>query len=268
MGTHGKAYLIGAGPGDPRLLTLRGAEALGESDVVFVDALVHEDTLRHAKNARIVPVGKRCGRQGPTQEAITRMLVEAARNGAIAARLKGGDPFVFGRGGEEALALAQAGLPFEIVPGVTAAAGAAAHAGIPLTHRGLSSRVSFVAARGADMDARGGETVVFYMCQRTLVRSARDLLEEGWSPSTPAAIVRAATLPSQEVYLGCLDQIVRLADDWHDALDPTLPTLAIVGDVAMLGHEIGSSHMAPRSIDVLAASPSFLPRGNGSETRG
>ncbi len=227
----GKAYLIGAGPGDPRLLTLRAIEVLGEAEVLFVDELVRPEVLAHAATARIVHVGKRCGRHSVSQDVTTRLLVDAVRRGAIAARVKGGDPFVFGRGGEEAEALARAGLRFEIVPGVSAALGAAAHAGIPLTYRGVASSVAFVTGHDDAVADVAADTLVIYMCQRTIVAIARELLWAGRSPATPVAIVRGATWDAQEVYTGELAELAELPDDWYAALDAALPTLAIVGDV-------------------------------------
>jgi uroporphyrin-III C-methyltransferase len=234
--SSGKAYLIGAGPGDPELLTLRAARALGECKLVLVDELVHRDVLAHARGARVLHVGRRCGKNPIPLHAVTRVLVDAVRAGAIAARLKGGDPFVFGRGGEEALALAREGLAFEIVPGVTAALGAAAYAGIPLTYRGVASSVAFVAGhRAADRELRAvdvaADTVVVYMCERTIVGIARDLVIAGRAPTTSCAIVRGATWAAQEVYVGTLDELAALPADWHAALDPAPATLAIVGDV-------------------------------------
>ena len=228
---RGKAYLVGAGPGDPSLLTLRAAQVLGEAKVVFVDDLVHPEVLRHARRARIVHVGKRCARPSVSQEVTTRLLVDAVRRGEIAVRLKGGDPFVFGRGGEEAEALARAGLEFEIVPGVSAALGAAAHAGIPLTHRGVASSVAFVAGHGeARVSEVAADTLVIYMCQRTIVGIARELLRACRAPETPVAIVRGATHDTQEVYTGSLGELGRMRDTWYLALEDA-PTLAIIGDV-------------------------------------
>lgn len=228
----GMAYLVGAGPGDPRLLTLRAVDVLVKADVVFVDDLVHPEVLVHARRARIVHVGKRCGRPSVSQEVSTRMLVEAVRRGEVAVRLKGGDPLVFGRGGEEAEALAHAGLRFEIVPGVTSALGAAAHAGIPLTHRDVASSVAFVTGheegRVSEVVA---DTIVVYMCQRTIVGIARELVRAGRSPHMPIAIVRGATHDAQEVYTGSLLDVAGLADDWYAAFDDALPALAIIGDV-------------------------------------
>jgi uroporphyrin-III C-methyltransferase len=240
MTTDGKAYLIGAGPGDPRLLTLRGADALREADVILVDELVHPDVLAHARpDTEIVHVGKRCGGFAIPQALTTKLLIDHVRRGAVVARLKGGDPLVFGRGGEEAAALAAARLPFEIIPGVSAALGAAASACIPLTYRGLASSVTFVAGQSAHDAAWGdvdADTLVVYMCQRTIHRIARELIGAGRPARTPAAIVRGATWRSQEVYTGCLGDLAALEDDWHEALDPRPPTLAIIGEVAALAH--------------------------------
>ena len=265
----GKAYLIGAGPGDPRLLTLRAVDVLGRSEVVFVDDLVAPDTLRHAPAARVVHVGKRCGRRAMPQDVTTRLVVDAVRRGRVVARLKGGDPFVFGRGGEEALALARAGLPFEIVPGVSAALGAAAYAGIPLTHRGIASSVAFVAGHGeggarstrpatrpADVAA---DTLVIFMCQRTIVGIAGDLVAAGRAPATPVALVRGATWDAQEVYTGSLAELAALPDDWYAALDPSLPALAIVGHVVGLADQL-AWRARPLSIAELAE-PARLAAG-------
>jgi uroporphyrin-III C-methyltransferase len=258
----GKAYLIGAGPGDPRLITLRGVEAIAASDMLLVDDLVSPELLRHAKeSARIVRVGKRCGRPSTAQEVITRLLVSSVRRGAIVGRLKGGDPFVFGRGGEEALALARAGLPFEIVPGVSAALGAAASAGIPLTHREVASSVAFMTGRRKDGTlpaVADADTIVVYMCQRTIGRVARDLLARGRPATTPAAIVCAATTPAQQVHVGTLGDLAALADGLDDALfDPALPTLAIVGEVAAYAHELAQNGASPALLAALGDASGF-----------
>ena len=232
----GKAYLIGAGPGDPKLLTLRAAEVLRQADVVLVDDLVHPGVLSHARTARIIHVGKRSQRRAFPQELATNILIAYVRGGAIVARVKGGDPMLFGRGGEEALALAQAGLPFEIVPGVTAASAAAAYAGIPLTHRGTASSVAFVAGhREGDRPARldvEADTIVVYMCQRTIHAIAGELIAAGRSPMTCIALVRGASWQAQELYTGYLGEAAALEDDWYGALDPEPPTIAIIGAVA------------------------------------
>src|SRR5256714_13313225 len=148
MTRAGKVYLIGAGPGDPDLLTLRAVRALRQSDLVLIDHLINPDVLAYARpGVEIRSVGKRSGRHSLPQAEINRLLIEAARDGRVVARLKGGDPFVFGRGGEEAEALVAAGIPFEVVPGVTAGVAAPAYAGIPVTHRELASGVAFLTDR-------------------------------------------------------------------------------------------------------------------------
>jgi uroporphyrin-III C-methyltransferase len=228
----GKVYLVGAGPGDPKLLTLRAAEVLGWCDVVLIDRLVNRDVLRYAKKGALVKdVGKRAGDHSVKQEEICRLLVAYASGGQVVVRLKGGDPFVFGRGGEEALALVEAGIPWEVVPGVSAGIAAAAYAGIPLTHRGFASRVSFRTAHYADSE-RGGEsdleTTVFFMCGNTLAHVAREQISSGRPPRTPFAVVRSGTCADQEVFVGTLG----------DALTGTFaiesPALAIVGPVVAL----------------------------------
>jgi uroporphyrin-III C-methyltransferase len=228
----GKVYLVGAGPGDPKLLTLRAVEVLGKCHVVLVDRLVNRDVLKHAKRgALVIDVGKRAGDHAVKQEDICKLLVAYANQGQIVVRLKGGDPFVFGRGGEEALALVEARIPWEVVPGVSAGVAAAAYAGIPLTHRGVASSISFRTAHRADPEAEsagGGETTVFFMCGGTLAQVARELVASGRPPSTPLAVVRSGTCTDQEVFVGTL------ADALAGTLTIESPALAIVGDVVAL----------------------------------
>jgi len=255
----GKAYLIGAGPGDPKLLTLRAAEVLGQADVVLVDDLVHPGVLDYARTARIIHVGKRSQRRAFPQELATNILIAYVRGGAIVARVKGGDPLLFGRGGEEALALAEARMPFEIVPGVTSALAAAAYAGIPLTHRGTASSVAFVAGhregdRSAPLDVEA-DTIVVYMCQRTIPFIARELIAAGRSPMTCIALVRGASWQAQEVYTGYLGEAAALDDDWHAALDPEPPTLAIIGAVASYADQIHWFGRRPMPLANLIATP-------------
>ncbi len=232
----GKVYLVGAGPGDPKLLTLRAAEVLGACDVVLVDRLVNRDVLKHVKKgALVMDVGKRAGDHAVKQKDICKLLVAFARQGQVVVRLKGGDPFVFGRGGEEALALVEARIPWEVVPGVSAGIAAAAYAGIPLTHRGVASRVSFRTAHRADPEERDegdGETLVFFMCGSTLVQVARELVSSGRAPSTPFAVVRSGTCADQEVFVGTL------ADALGGTLAVESPALAIVGGVVALQAEL------------------------------
>ncbi|HWP34573.1 MAG TPA: uroporphyrinogen-III C-methyltransferase, partial [Thermodesulfobacteriota bacterium] len=237
----GTVYLIGAGPGDPGLLTLRGAECLARADVVVYDYLASPLLLRHAReDAERVYVGKRGGGERTEQAAITALLIERARAGRTVARLKGGDPFIFGRGGEEAEALAAAGIPFEIVPGVTSAIAAPAYAGIPLTHRELASSVAFVtghedpakAAPAVDWArlATGADTLVLLMGVRTLPDVVARLLAHGRPPATPVAVIRWGTTPEQETVVGTLADIVARVE--ARGLAP--PALAVVGEVVRL----------------------------------
>jgi len=240
----GRAYLVGAGPGDPGLLTMRAVELIAAADVILHDRLIPLEALRFARaGAEVVDVGKIGGGEQVPQEATTRLLVEHALAGRAVVRLKGGDPFVFGRGGEEAAALRTAGLPFEIVPGVTAGIAGPAYAGIPVTHRALARSVAFVTGHedrtpdGPAIDwaalARI-DTVVVYMGGRTARNVARRLLTAGRAPGTPAAIVVDASLPRQQVRrtdLGSLAE--RGAGDAAGR-----PALLVVGPVAALGIEL------------------------------
>jgi uroporphyrin-III C-methyltransferase len=206
----GKVWLVGAGPGDPELLTLKAARALGEADVVLVDDLVDRRVLAHARpGARVVEVGKRGGcransRASTPQAFIEKLMVRLARRGAVVARLKGGDPFVFGRGGEEAQALAAAGIPFEIVSGVTAGIAAPAALGIPVTHRDVSRGVTFVTGHtrdGAQLDwaalRASGTTLVVYMGLKRAAAIVAAMLEAGFPADTPACAVQSGTLETQ-----------------------------------------------------------------------
>ena len=197
----GKVYLIGAGPGDPQLMTLKAARALGVADVVLVDALVNRGCLAHARSdARIVEVGKRAG-SGTSQAFIEQVMVQTAKNGLTLARLKGGDPFVFGRGGEELRALLDAGIEVEVIPGITAGIGVPAALGIPLTHRDLAHGVSFVTGHGADINwqalVRSRTTLVIYMGLRNLKNIVSGLAAAGMDPRTPACVIENGTLGTQ-----------------------------------------------------------------------
>ena len=223
----GIVHLVGAGPGDPGLLTVRAVELIGEADVVLYDRLIPPEALAHARpDAEVVYVGKEGeGPQFP-QDDTHRLLLEHARAGRRVVRLKGGDPFVFGRGGEEALVLAQAGVPFEVVPGVTAGVAAPAYAGIPVTHRDVASGVAFVTGHedpakpdsAIDWDAlaRFPGTLVFYMGVRTLPRIAERLVAGGRAPDEPVAVVERGTLPGQRTLLATLDDVAeRAAEEQH-----------------------------------------------------
>ena len=235
-------YLVGSGPGDPGLFTLKGLECLREADAVVYDRLAPESLLAHARpEAELHYVGKKPGDdQAMIQEEINALLVELGRAGKTAVRLKGGDPYVFGRGGEEALALVEAGLPFEVVPGVTSGIAAPAYAGIPVTHRGLSTSVAFVTghedpAKGrSDVDwsrvANGADTLVLYMGVGRLREISAGLVAAGRSPDTPVAVIRWGTVPEQRTVIGTL---VNIADKVAEArLRP--PAITVIGDVVSL----------------------------------
>jgi uroporphyrin-III C-methyltransferase len=233
----GRVSLVGAGPGDPGLLTRRAAARLRAADLVLFDALVDDRVLRLARRAQRFYVGKRAGRHALSQLEIHAMMIRAARRGRRVVRLKGGDPFVFGRGGEEAMALRDAGVPFEIVPGVTSMIAAPALAGIPLTHRGLAASV-FITT-GHDEDAfrdavHGlspmGLTLVIAMGYGTRALLASQLLAAGWASDTPAAVVAAASLPDQQVWRGTIGEMASEAS----SVEGGHAALLIVGDVAAL----------------------------------
>jgi uroporphyrinogen III methyltransferase/synthase len=241
MATKGFVSLIGAGPGDPGLLTLRGAEVLAQADVVVYDYLANPALLSHARpDAERIYVGKQAGSHTLSQEEINVLLVERGLAGRRVARLKGGDPFVFGRGGEEALALVEAGVPFEVVPGVTSAVAAPAYAGIPVTHRGLASSLAIVTGHedpakdetALDWEhlASGVDTLVFLMGVGNLPRIVKELVAHGRPASTPAAVVRWGTLADQQTVSGTLADIV----DGVRAAGLKPPAVTVVGEVAGL----------------------------------
>jgi uroporphyrin-III C-methyltransferase len=237
----GWVWLTGAGPGDPGLLTLIAWKALGQADVVVYDALVSEAILGLAhKGARLEFAGKRGGRPSPKQAGISRRLVQLAREGARVLRLKGGDPFVFGRGGEEALALVEAGVPFRIVPGISSGIGGLAYAGIPVTHRDTNQAVTFLTGHnvagevpdGLDWAAiaRGSPVLVLYMALKHLERIAERLLAHGRKQDEPVAIVSKASTADQAVLETTLARCH--GDALAAAIEP--PTLVVVGRVVAL----------------------------------
>ncbi len=245
MKKPGKVYIIGAGPGDPDLITVKGVECLRRADVVVHDYLVGREILRHAgTNARLIYVGKIGGHHNISQENLNRILVEEALKGNTVARLKGGDPFIFGRGGEEAEFLQKAGVPFEVVPGVTSAISVPAYAGIPLTHREFTSTLAFVTGHEDPDKAESRidwkkistiETIVFLMGVRNLSRIASNLMENGRSPDTPVALIRWGTTPDQETLTGKLGGIAALAKERE--FSP--PAVFVVGDVVGLRESLG-----------------------------
>ncbi|MFE1744376.1 uroporphyrinogen-III C-methyltransferase [Coleofasciculus sp. H7-2] len=240
----GKVYLVGAGPGDPGLLTLKGKGLLECADVVVYDALVSPQILAMINpQAEKIDAGKRMGRHSLLQEETTQLLIEKAQTEAIVVRLKGGDPFVFGRGGEEMEDLVNAGVPVEVVPGVTSGIAAPAYAGIPLTHRAYSSSVTFVTGHESagkyrpavnwQAIAQGSETIVIYMGVHNLPYITEQLQTAGLSPETPVALVRWGTRPEQEELIGTLDTIVAQVE----ATGFGAPAIAIIGAVVNM-HQI------------------------------
>jgi len=241
----GFVYLVGAGPGDPGLITAKGRECIAAADVILYDYLANESLLRHARpGAELIYAGKVGGAHNREQSQINDLIVAKAREGKVVTRLKGGDPFIFGRGGEECEALLAARIPFEVVPGVTAGIGAAAYAGIPLTHRDVTTSVAFVTghehpgkeASGIDWErlSLGSGTVVFYMGVKNLPLIASHLVSHGRSPDTPVALVRLGTRPDQEVLTGTLADIADKArKEGFKA-----PAITIVGQVVRLREKL------------------------------
>ena len=237
MAIAGHVSIVGAGPGDPGLLTRRAVARLRNADLVLYDALVDRRVLALARRAHCFFVGKRSGHHALAQQDIHAIMIRAARRGRRVVRLKGGDPFVFGRGGEEAHALQTAGVPFDVVPGVTSALSAPALAGIPITHRGLASACLIVSGHEREAFANvvgglpsSGLTLVILMGGEHRAEIASVLLERGWRATTPAAIVSSGSLPQQEVWRGNVDTLARgCASFVGDG-----PSLIVVGDVAAL----------------------------------
>lgn len=233
----GKVVLIGAGPGDPELLTLKAARALGETDVVLVDDLVNREILRHAPQARIVEVGKRGGCKSTPQHFINRMMIALAQQGQTVARLKGGDAFLFGRGGEEMLALRAAGIEVQIVPGITSGTAVPATLGIPVTHRGLTHGVTFVTGHTQGGGAvnwcalvESRTTLVIYMGMKNLPEIVSGLLDAGMPAETPAAIIQHGTLAQQQQVITDVASLPLAANREKLAS----PALIVVGDVVSL----------------------------------
>ncbi len=237
----GFVSLVGAGPGDPKLLTLRGKEALEQADVVVYDYLVHPAVLKHAPGAQHVYVGKKGGDPDSTpQKSIESLLERLARSGKRIVRLKGGDPFVFGRGGEETLWLAHHRIPFEIVPGVTAGIAAPAYAGIPVTHRGFASEVTLITAHEDPSKKRSHVnwralaqlkgTLVLYMGIKTLPKITQLLMRYGRKPETPVSVIRWGTTAEQKVVTGTLRTIVQNIE----SAQLTAPALTVIGEVNRL----------------------------------
>ncbi len=248
----GEVFLVGAGPGDPGLITERGVQCLRQADVVVYDYLASAELLDYAPQAaERIYVGKKAGQHTLSQEEINSLLVEKARQGKRVVRLKGGDPFVFGRGGEEALALAEASLRFEVVPGVSAAVAAPAYAGIPVTHRGLTSTLALITGHEdplkeeSDINweklATAAGTLCFYMGVGRLPQIAEQLMRYGRSPETPVAVIRWGTCPTQQTVVGTLQTIAE--EVRKVALKP--PAMIVVGEVVRLREKLNWFEQQP-----------------------
>ncbi len=241
----GKVYIIGAGPGDPGLITVKAVECLRRADVVIYDNLVNEDLLKYSPaHARLIYAGKKGGDHTLSQDKINELLAREALAGHTVARLKGGDPFIFGRGGEEAEVLVEEGVPFEVIPGVTSAIAVPAYAGIPLTHRGLTSTVAFITGHEdptkeqSDIDWQalvGIGTLVFLMGVKNLGQITGELISRGKPPETPAALIRRGTTPHQQILAGTLGTIADLART-HEFKPPAI---LVVGPVVDLRETLG-----------------------------
>ncbi|HME90657.1 MAG TPA: uroporphyrinogen-III C-methyltransferase [Myxococcaceae bacterium] len=249
--TPGWVSLVGAGPGSPDLLTLRAVRRLQEADLVLYDGLVPAAVLELAPRAHRFFVGKRVRRKAIEQEAIHRVMIRAARRGQRVVRLKCGDPFVLGRGGEEALALASAGVPFEVVPGISSAVAAPALAGIPVTHRGVASGFLVISGHAEavyrpvlESLAPNAVTLVVLMGLSTRAKVSALLIDRGWRRDTPAAIALDASLPTATTWIGTLEQLgtARIPEQCIDA-----PGALCVGDVVSLAEQIRFSPLASRS---------------------
>ena len=257
----GWVWLCGAGPGDPGLLTLHGLNALRQADVVVYDALVGEDILSWAGTAELIYAGKRGGKPSAKQRDISLHLVELARAGKRVLRLKGGDPFVFGRGGEEAQTLVQHGVPIRIIPGISAGIGGLAYAGIPVTHRDVNQSVTFVTGHDQTGDtpgsldwgaiAQGSQVIVIYMGMKHIAQITQRLMEAGRSPAEPLAFVTSATLEQQNVVESTLGTAVE--DAKAAGVEP--PAIICVGRSVLMRQVLDWQSLeagaAPRNLDPL-----------------
>jgi uroporphyrin-III C-methyltransferase len=240
----GKVYLVGAGPGDPELITVKGLKCIQQADVILYDRLINEELLTYAKqDAELIFCGKLPGYHTMQQETINHFLIRHAKKGKTVVRLKGGDPFVFGRGGEEAEALAKHGIDFEIVPGITSGIAAAAYAGIPVTHRDFSSSVAFITGHKREGSkeeikweslAKGIDTLAIYMGISNLPYIRDQLLKHGKAPTTPVAVVQWGTLLEQKTVTATLETVVDVVHQ-HRIENPSM---IIIGEVVALREKI------------------------------
>ncbi|KAB8139408.1 uroporphyrinogen-III C-methyltransferase [Gracilibacillus oryzae] len=236
-----KVYIVGAGPGDKELITLKGLRAIKEADVILYDRLINNELLDYAKeDCELIFCGKKPRLHGLIQEEIHRLLVQYAKQGKVVTRLKGGDPFIFGRGGEEGQVLKAENIPFEIVPGITSGISAAAYAGIPLTHRGVSGSVSFINASNPDNRSeeewehivKGVDTLCFYMGVKHFPRTVQYLINAGLKPDTPVAMIHWGTFAHQKTIVGTL------ADIEGKMSEISNPSMIVIGEVVNLHKEL------------------------------
>ncbi len=246
MADSGIVYLVGAGPGAPDLISVRGLDRIRRADAIVYDRLVDEALLEEAPpHAERIPVGKRPGRHDVQQEAIDALIVERAREGKAVVRLKGGDPFVFGRGGEEALACARAGVQWEVVPGITSSVGVPTSVGIPLTHRGVAASFAVVSAhRAADDETywaglAAADTLVVMMGASRLAEVASALIAHGRSPTTPVAVVERGTTDGERIVTGTLETIADTSSG------VTSPAVIVVGEVVNVREELRRIAVVP-----------------------
>ena len=236
---RGKVFLVGAGPGDPDLITIKAMRCMEQANVVLYDRLINRQLLNYATGAQLIYIGKTAGGHSTPQREIERLLVDHALAGKIVVRLKGGDPFVFGRGGEEAQALTRAGVPFEIIPGICSAIAAPAYAGIPVTHRDYASSLAIITGhRVGNIRWRellsAVDTIVILMGVHHLDEIMSGLLQSGCDPAKPVALIESGTYATQRTLVGTVAQIAALAQ--HEKL--CSPTVIVLGEVVRLGQEL------------------------------
>lgn len=258
--SNGIVYIVGGGPGDPGLITVKGLDCLRRADVVLYDRLVAQELLNEAPtHAELIDVGKEPKRHRRSQDEINALLIEKAQEGKIVVRLKGGDPFVFGRGGEESLALAQAGIRYEVVPGVSSAIAVPAYAGIPVTQRGVTTAFTVVAGHTGSSDStldwdaisRIG-TIVFLMGVEHLPEIVEQLIAHGCAAETPVALIREGTTPNQLTITGVLTDIIEKTRDVHP------PAVLVVGEVVRLHEQLNWFPVRAQALSIKHFQEAFI----------